>query len=160
MTNTLFLSGLEVVRIESQANFINIGERTNVAGSIQFKRAIQEKDYVKAIAIAREQVESGSVILDINMDDALIEGVEAMRTFLNLLAAEPDISRVPLMIDSSKWEIIEAGLQCAQGKCIVNSLSLKDGDELFIERAKLARKYGAAVVVMAFDEHGQADHLR
>ncbi len=157
MTNTLFLSGLEVVRIESQANFINIGERTNVAGSIQFKRAIQEKDYVKAIAIAREQVESGSVILDINMDDALIDGVEAMRTFLNLLAAEPDISRVPLMIDSSKWEIIEAGLQCAQGKCIVNSLSLKDGDELFIERAKLTRKYGAAVVVMAFDEHGQAD---
>jgi 5-methyltetrahydrofolate--homocysteine methyltransferase len=157
MNNTLFLSGLEVVRIESKANFINIGERTNVAGSIQFKRAIQEKDFVKAIAIAREQVESGSVILDINMDDALIDGVEAMCTFLNLLAAEPDISRVPLMIDSSKWEIIEAGLQCAQGKCIVNSLSLKDGEELFLERAKLTRKYGAAVVVMAFDEEGQAD---
>jgi len=157
MNNTLFLSGLEVVRIETKSNFINIGERTNVAGSIQFKRAIQEKDFVKAIAIAREQVESGSVILDINMDDALIDGLEAMRTFLNLLAAEPDISRVPLMIDSSKWEIIEAGLQCAQGKCIVNSLSLKDGEELFLERAKLTRKYGAAVVVMAFDEEGQAD---
>ncbi len=157
MNNTLFLSGLEVVRIEAKSNFINIGERTNVAGSIQFKKAIQEKDYVKAIAIAREQVESGSVILDINMDDALIDGIEAMRIFLNLLAAEPDISKVPLMIDSSKWEIIEAGLQCAQGKCIVNSLSLKDGEELFVERAKLTRKYGAAVVVMAFDEHGQAD---
>jgi 5-methyltetrahydrofolate--homocysteine methyltransferase len=157
MHNTLFLSGLEVVRIEAQSNFINVGERTNVAGSIQFKKAIQEKDYNKAIAIAREQVESGSVILDINMDDALIDGVEAMRTFCNLLAAEPDISRVPLMIDSSKWEIIEAGLQCAQGKCIVNSLSLKDGNEAFIEKAKLVKKYGAAIVVMAFDEHGQAD---
>ena len=157
MNNPLYLSGLEVVRIESQSNFINIGERTNVAGSIQFKRAIQEKNYGRAIAIAREQVESGSVILDINMDDALIDGIEAMRIFLNLLAAEPDISRVPLMIDSSKWEIIEAGLQCAQGKCIVNSISLKDGETLFIERAKLTRKYGAAVVVMAFDEHGQAD---
>jgi 5-methyltetrahydrofolate--homocysteine methyltransferase len=157
MHNTLFLSGLEVVRIEAQSNFINVGERTNVAGSIQFKKAIQEKDYNKAIAIAREQVESGSVILDINMDEALIDGIEAMRTFCNLLAAEPDISRVPLMIDSSKWEIIEAGLQCAQGKCIVNSLSLKDGDEAFIEKAKLVKKYGAAMVIMAFDEHGQAD---
>ena len=157
MHNILFLSGLEVVRIEAQSNFINVGERTNVAGSIQFKKAIQEKDYNKAIAIAREQVESGSVILDINMDEALIDGVEAMRTFCNLLAAEPDISRVPLMIDSSKWEIIEAGLQCAQGKCIVNSLSLKDGDKAFIEKAKLVKKYGAAMVIMAFDEHGQAD---
>lgn len=156
---TLFLSGLEIVRIQRESNFINVGERTNVAGSIQFKKAIQEKDYLKALAIAREQVEAGSAVLDINMDDALIEGVEAMTTFLNLIASEPDIARVPLMIDSSKWEIIEAGLQCVQGKCVVNSLSLKDGEELFIHRANLLRKYGAAVIVMAFDENGQADTL-
>lgn len=156
---TLFLSGLEIVRIQRESNFINVGERTNVAGSIQFKKAIQEKDYLKALAIAREQVEAGSAVLDINMDDALIEGVEAMTTFLNLIASEPDIARVPLMIDSSKWEIIEAGLQCVQGKCVVNSLSLKDGEELFLHRANLLRKYGAAVIVMAFDENGQADTL-
>jgi len=156
---TLFLSGLEIVRIQRESNFINVGERTNVAGSIQFKKAIQDKDYLKALAIAREQVEAGSAVLDINMDDALIEGVEAMTTFLNLIASEPDIARVPLMIDSSKWEIIEAGLQCVQGKCVVNSLSLKDGEELFIHRANLLRKYGAAVIVMAFDENGQADTL-
>lgn len=151
------LSGLEPLVVTPESNFINIGERTNVAGSRKFLRLIKEEQYDEALSVARDQVEGGAQIIDINMDDGLIDGKEAMNNFLNLIAAEPDISRVPIMIDSSKWEIIEAGLQCAQGKCVVNSISLKEGEEKFIEEAKLIKRYGAAVVVMAFDTDGQAD---
>jgi 5-methyltetrahydrofolate--homocysteine methyltransferase len=151
------LSGLEPLIVTPESNFINIGERTNVAGSRKFLRLIKEENYDEALSVARDQVEGGAQIIDINMDDGLIDGKEAMINFLNLIAAEPDISRVPVMIDSSKWEIIEAGLQCAQGKCVVNSISLKEGEEKFIQEAKLIKRYGAAVVVMAFDEKGQAD---
>lgn len=151
------LSGLEPLEITPESNFINIGERTNVAGSRKFLRLIKDDNYDEALSIARDQVESGAQVIDINMDDGLIDGKEAMVKFLNLIASEPDISRVPIMIDSSKWEIIEAGLQCVQGKCIVNSISLKEGEENFIYQAKKIKQYGAAVVVMAFDEEGQAD---
>ena len=151
------LSGLEPLVVTPESNFINIGERTNVAGSRKFLRLIKEEQYDEALSVARDQVEGGAQIIDINMDDGLIDGKEAMINFLNLIAAEPDISRVPIMIDSSKWEIIEAGLQCAQGKCVVNSISLKEGEEKFIEEAKLIKRYGASVVVMAFDTDGQAD---
>ena len=151
------ISGLEPLTIRPDSNFINIGERTNVSGSRKFLRLIKEGAFEEAIEIARKQVEGGAQIIDINMDDGLIEGKEAMTTFLNLLAAEPDISRVPIMIDSSKWEIIEAGLKCIQGKGVVNSISLKDGEDKFIFQASEIMKYGAAVVVMAFDETGQAD---
>ncbi|MEO0339408.1 MAG: methionine synthase, partial [Bacteroidota bacterium] len=157
--NTLKLSGLDPLVIRPESNLTNIGERTNVAGSRKFLRLIQEEQYETALDIARDQVEGGAQILDVNMDDGLLDGVECMTTFLNLIAAEPDISRIPIMIDSSKWEIIEAGLKCVQGKCIVNSISLKDGNTRFIEQAKKIRSYGAATVVMAFDEKGQADTL-
>lgn len=153
----LQLSGLEPLTIFPNSNFINIGERTNVAGSKIFLNLIKNGNFEKALDIAREQVEGGSQILDINMDDGLIEGKEAMVTFLRLIAAEPDICRIPLMIDSSKWEILEAGLKNVQGKCIVNSISLKGGEEEFINQAKKIKRYGAATIVMAFDEKGQAD---
>ena len=137
--------------------FINVGERTNVTGSAKFKKLIVEGDYSAALSVARQQVEAGAQVIDINMDEGLLDSVVAMRTFLNLLAAEPDIARVPIMVDSSKWEVIEAGLKCVQGKCIVNSISMKEGEAKFIEQAKACLRYGAAVVVMAFDEVGQAD---
>ena len=154
----LKLSGLEPLVVTPESNFINIGERTNVAGSKKFLRLIKEENFEEALDIARHQVEGGAQIIDINMDDGLIDGKEAMVKFLNLIMAEPDIARVPIMIDSSKWEIIEAGLQVVQGKCVVNSISLKEGKEQFIDQAKLIRRYGAAVIVMAFDEVGQADN--
>ena len=141
------------------AQFINVGERTNVAGSAKFKKLIYDGDYDAALSIARQQVENGAQVIDINMDDAMLDAKEAMVTFLNLIAAEPDISRVPIMIDSSKWEVIEAGLKCVQGKAIVNSISMKEGKDPFVEQAKKVRRYGAAVVVMAFDEQGQADTI-
>lgn len=151
------LSGLERLEIRPEINFINVGERTNVSGSARFARLIREGQYEAALAVARDQVENGAQIIDINMDDALLDGTAAMRTFLNLIATEPDIARVPLMIDSSKWEILLAGLKCVQGKSIVNSISLKEGEARFVEQAKLIQRFGAAVVVMAFDEQGQAD---
>ncbi|MGM0932754.1 MAG: vitamin B12 dependent-methionine synthase activation domain-containing protein [Bacteroidota bacterium] len=154
----LRLSGLEPLIITPESNFINVGERTNVAGSKKFLRLIKEEKFEEALVVAREQVENGAQIIDINMDDGLIEGKEAMVKFLNLIVAEPDIARVPIMIDSSKWEIIEAGLQVVQGKCVVNSISLKEGEAEFIEHAKRIKRYGAAVIVMAFDEVGQADN--
>ncbi len=153
----LTLSGLEPLVVRPESNFINIGERTNVTGSKKFSRLIQDEKYDEALSVARQQVESGAQILDINMDDALLDGVYAMTTFINLLQAEPDIAKIPMMIDSSKFEIIEAGLKCVQGKCIVNSISLKEGEEKFIEQARICRNFGAAVIVMAFDEQGQAD---
>ena len=155
----LKLSGLEPLVVTPDSNFINVGERTNVAGSRKFLRLIKDENFEEALSIARHQVDGGAQIIDINMDDGLIDGKEAMVTFLNLVIAEPDISRVPIMIDSSKWEIIEAGLQVVQGKCVVNSISLKEGEAEFIRQAKLIKRYGAAVVVMAFDEVGQADNL-
>ncbi|THF55358.1 MAG: methionine synthase, partial [Methylophaga nitratireducenticrescens] len=151
------LSGLEPLTITPESLFVNIGERTNVTGSIRFAKLIKEGDYDTALEVARQQVENGAQIIDINMDEGMLDSQDAMVTFLNLVAAEPDISRVPIMIDSSKWEIIEAGLKCIQGKGIVNSISLKEGEAKFIEQAKLVRRYGAAVIVMAFDEDGQAD---
>ncbi|AVR45493.1 methionine synthase [Christiangramia fulva] len=154
----LKLSGLEPLIITPESNFVNVGERTNVAGSRKFLRLIKEEKFEEALDVAREQVEGGAQIIDVNMDDGLIEGKEAMVKFLNLMVAEPDIARVPIMIDSSKWEIIEAGLQVVQGKCVVNSISLKEGEEEFIKHAKKIRRYGAAVIVMAFDEVGQADN--
>ncbi|MGB2475269.1 MAG: methionine synthase [Flavobacteriaceae bacterium] len=156
----LKLSGLESLVITPESNFINIGERTNVTGSRRFLRLIEQGDYATAIEIARDQVEGGAQILDVNMDEGMIDGVKAMTTFLNLLAAEPDISRIPIMIDSSKWDIIEAGLKVVQGKCVVNSISLKEGEENFIHQAQTIRRFGAAVIVMAFDEKGQADTLK
>ena len=152
------LSGLEPLVLNENSNFINVGERTNVAGSRKFLRLIKEEKFDEALAIARHQVDGGAQIIDINFDDGLIDGKEAMIRFLNLIAAEPDICRVPIMIDSSKWEIINAGLQVVQGKCIVNSISLKEGEEKFIWEAKQIKRYGAAVIVMAFDEVGQADN--
>ncbi len=158
-TPHLMLSGLEALHVTPQTNFVNIGERTNVTGSRKFLRLIQAGDFNAAVEIAREQVLGGAQIIDVNMDEGMIDGVEAMTTFLNLIAAEPDIARVPVMIDSSKWEIIEAGLKVVQGKCVVNSISLKEGEAEFIATAKKIRRYGSAVVVMAFDEKGQADTL-
>ena len=155
----LRLSGLEPLTIRPESNFVNVGERTNVTGSKKFARLIRENKYEEALSVARQQVENGAQVLDVNMDDALLDGVKAMTTFLNLLQAEPDIAKIPIMIDSSKFEIIEAGLKCVQGKCIVNSISLKEGEQKFIEQAFTCRAYGAAVVVMAFDENGQADTL-
>ncbi|WP_411030223.1 methionine synthase [Spongiimicrobium sp. 3-5] len=154
----LKLSGLEPLVVTPESNFVNVGERTNVAGSKKFLRLIKEEKFEEALDIARDQVDGGAQIIDINMDDGLIDGKEAMVRFLNLIVAEPDIARVPIMIDSSKWDIIEAGLQVVQGKCIVNSISLKEGEAQFKEQAKLIKRYGAAVIVMAFDEVGQADN--
>lgn len=156
----LKLSGLEPLVVTPETNFINVGERTNVAGSKKFLRLIKEERFEEALDVARDQVEGGAQIIDINMDDGLIDGKEAMVKFLNLIIAEPDISRVPIMIDSSKWDIIEAGLQVVQGKCVVNSISLKEGEAEFIHHAKLIKRYGAAVIVMAFDEVGQADNYQ
>src|SRR5210317_48595 len=153
------LSGLEPLVMNENSNFINVGERTNVAGSRKFLRLIKEEKFDEALDIARHQVDGGAQIIDINMDDGLIDGKEAMVRFMNLIAAEPDIARVPIMIDSSKWEIIEAGLQVAQGKCVVNSISLKEGEAEFIRQSKLIKRYGAAVIIMAFDEVGQADNF-
>src|ERR687886_2551202 len=155
----LRLSGLEPLIVRPESNFVNIGERCNVPGSKKFPRLIRENKYEEALSVARQQVENGAQILDVNMDDALLDGVKAMTTFLNLLQSEPDIARIPIMIDSSKFEIIEAGLKCVQGKCIVNSISLKEGEQKFIEQAIICQSYGASVVVMAFDEGGQADTL-
>lgn len=153
----LWLSGLELLEQTPEINFINVGERCNVAGSRKFLRLINEKKYEEALSIARKQVEDGALVIDVNMDDGLLDAKEEMTVFLNLVMSEPDIARVPLMIDSSKWEVIEAGLKCLQGKSIVNSISLKEGEEKFIEHARLIKKLGAATVVMAFDEKGQAD---
>lgn len=153
----LWLSGLELLEQTPEMNFINVGERCNVAGSRKFLRLINEKKYEEALSIARKQVEDGALVIDVNMDDGLLDAREEMTTFLNLVMSEPDIARVPIMIDSSKWEVIEAGLKCLQGKSIVNSISLKEGEEKFIEHARLIKKLGAATVVMAFDEKGQAD---
>jgi len=151
------LSGLEPFNITPESLYVNVGERTNVTGSARFAKLVKEGDYDTALDVARQQVESGAPIIDINMDEGMLDSKEAMVTFLNLIASEPDISRVPIMIDSSKWEVIEAGLKCIQGKGIVNSISMKEGEQKFIEQAKLVRRYGAAVIVMAFDEMGQAD---
>ena len=151
------LSGLEALTIEEDSLFVNVGERTNVTGSAMFKRLIVEENYDQAIAVALQQVENGAQIIDINMDEGMLDSKTAMVRFLNLIAGEPDIAKVPIMIDSSKWDIIEAGLQCIQGKGIVNSISLKEGEENFRMQAELLRRYGAAVIVMAFDEEGQAD---
>lgn len=155
----LRLSGLEPLVVRPEMNFVNVGERTNVTGSKKFARLIRENKYEEALSVARQQVENGAQILDINMDDALLDGVQAMTTFVNLLQAEPDIAKIPIMLDSSKFAIIEAGLKCIQGKCIVNSISLKEGEEKFIEQAEICHSYGASVIVMAFDETGQADTL-
>lgn len=153
----LRLSGLEPLVIRPETNFVNVGERTNVTGSKKFARLIREGHFEEALSVARQQVENGAQILDVNMDDAMLDGVNAMTTFLNLLQSEPDIAKIPIMIDSSKFEIIEAGLKCVQGRCIVNSISMKEGEEKFIEQAFTCKAYGAAVIVMAFDEVGQAD---
>ena len=153
----LRLSGLEPLIIRPETNFVNIGERTNVTGSKKFARLIRENKYEEALSVARQQVENGAQILDVNMDDALLDGVKAMTSFINLLQSEPDIAKIPLMIDSSKFEIIEAGLKCVQGKCIVNSISMKEGEEKFIEQAIICKSFGAAAIIMAFDEKGQAD---
>ena len=156
-SRTLTLSGLEPFELKSNMPFINVGERTNVTGSRKFLRLIKEGNYTDAVEIAREQVEGGAQIIDVNMDEGMLDGKEAMVKFLNLIQAEPDIAKLPIMIDSSKWEILVAGLKSVQGKCIVNSISLKEGEDVFIEQAKTIKKFGAATIVMAFDERGQAD---
>ena len=156
----LKLSGLEPLVISPETNFVNIGERTNVTGSRKFLRLIKDEKYEEALTVARDQVEGGAQILDVNMDEGMLDGVYAMTTFLNLIASEPDIARVPVMIDSSKWDIIEAGLKVVQGKSVVNSISLKEGETTFVAHAKLIKRYGAAVIVMAFDENGQADNYQ
>ena len=157
LPDNLWLSGLELLEVKSENNFINVGERCNVGGSRKFLRLINEKKYDEALSIARQQVEDGAQIIDINMDDGLLDAEKEMTTFLNLIASEPEIARVPVMIDSSKWDVIVAGLKCMQGKSIVNSISLKEGEEKFLEHARTIKRYGAAAVVMAFDEQGQAD---
>jgi len=153
----LQLSGLEPVVISSNSNFVNIGERTNVTGSARFLKLIKEDKFDEALEVALDQVRGGAQVIDVNMDEGMLDSKAAMVKFLNLMAAEPEISRIPVMIDSSKWEVIEAGLKCLQGKGIVNSISMKAGIEEFKRQAKLVRRYGAAAVVMAFDELGQAD---
>lgn len=156
----LWLSGLELLEVSPEINFVNVGERCNVAGSRKFLRLINEKKYDEALSIARKQVEDGALVIDVNMDDGLLDAAQEMTTFLNLVASEPEIARVPIMIDSSKWEVIRAGLKCVQGKCIVNSISLKEGEEVFMAHAREVKQLGAAVIVMAFDEKGQADTYR
>lgn len=158
-SHELQLSGLEPLLVNKTTGFINIGERTNVTGSRKFARLIKEENYDEALSVAREQVENGAQVIDINVDEGMLDSEKVMHEFINLIASEPEISKVPLMIDSSKWSVIESGLRCSQGKCIVNSISLKEGEELFKQRAKKILQYGAATVVMAFDEKGQADSL-
>ncbi|MDZ4361476.1 MAG: dihydropteroate synthase, partial [Variovorax sp.] len=153
----MLLSGLEPLRIGEESLFVNVGERTNVTGSKAFARMILEGRFEDALAVARQQVENGAQIIDVNMDEAMLDSKAAMVRFLNLIAGEPDIARVPVMVDSSKWEVIEAGLRCVQGKGIVNSISMKEGVDEFKRQARLVKRYGAAAVVMAFDEKGQAD---
>ena len=153
----LRLAGLEPLTIDADSLFVNVGERTNVTGSKAFARMILNGQYEEALAVARQQVENGAQVIDVNMDEAMLDSKAAMVRFLNLMASEPDIARVPVMVDSSKWEVIEAGLRCLQGKGIVNSISMKEGVEQFKQHAKLVKRYGAAAVVMAFDEQGQAD---
>src|SRR6185436_12197607 len=155
----LRLAGLEPLNIDDQSLFVNVGERTNVTGSKAFARLILAGDFAGALVVARQQVENGAQVIDVNMDEAMLDSEKAMSTFLSLVAAEPDIARVPIMIDSSKWSVIEAGLKCVQGKAIVNSISMKEGEAEFLRQAGLCRQYGAAAVVMAFDEKGQADTL-
>ena len=155
--NTLKLSGLEAVEITKQSNFVNIGERTNVTGSAKFLKLIKEDKFDEALEVALDQVRGGAQVIDVNMDEGMLDSEAAMVKFLNLMASEPEIARVPVMVDSSKWHVIEAGLKCLQGKGIVNSISMKAGVEEFVRQAKLVKRYGAAVVVMAFDEDGQAD---
>jgi 5-methyltetrahydrofolate--homocysteine methyltransferase len=157
LNNFTQFSGLEPLTIRPDSNFVNVGERCNVTGSARFAELIKKEDYEKALEVARSQVENGAQILDINMDEGLLDSANAMQTFLNLIATEPEISKVPIMIDSSKWSVIEAGLKCVQGKCVINSISMKEGEKIFKEQARLARRYGAAVIVMAFDEKGQAE---
>jgi len=147
------------LNISDESLFVNVGERTNVSGSRAFARMILAGDYQEGLAVARQQVEQRRQVIDVNMDEAMLDSHKAMTTFLHLIGSEPDISRVPVMVDSSKWSVIEAGLKCVQGKCVVNSISLKEGEEEFVRHARLARRYGAAVIVMAFDEKGQADSL-
>ncbi|MDX6358243.1 MAG: 5-methyltetrahydrofolate--homocysteine methyltransferase, partial [Nocardioidaceae bacterium] len=159
IASAMRLSGLEPVTITEESLFVNVGERTNITGSARFRKLIKDGDYDTALTVAAQQVEAGAQVIDVNMDEGMIDGVAAMDRFLKLIASEPDISRVPVMVDSSKWEVIEAGLKCVQGKPIVNSISMKEGEESFIEHARLCRRYGAAAVVMAFDEDGQADNL-
>src|ERR1700751_5856121 len=154
---TLRLSGLEALKITPEFGFAVIGERTNITGSPKFSKLILGDDFDGALAVARQQVQGGANILDVNMDEAMIDSEAAMTRFLNLIASEPEIARIPIMIDSSKWSVIEAGLKCVQGKAVVNSISLKNGEEEFLRQARLVRRYGAAVIVMAFDEKGQAD---
>src|SRR5215471_4672647 len=153
------LAGLEPLDIGDDSLFVNVGERTNVTGSRAFAKLVLAGDFAGAVEVARQQVANGAQIIDVNMDEAMLDSKAAMVKFLNLIAAEPDIARVPVMIDSSKWEVIEAGLKCVQGKAVVNSISLKEGEAEFLRQAKLIRRYGAASVVMAFDEKGQADTL-
>ena len=155
-SQTMWLSGLELLDVTPDIRFVNVGERCNVAGSRKFLRLINEKNYDEAVSIARKQVADGALVIDVNMDDGLLDAREEMRTFLNIIASEPDIAKVPVMIDSSKWDVITAGLQCVQGKAIVNSISLKEGEEVFLSHARDVMRYGAAVVVMCFDEKGQA----
>src|SRR5919107_762164 len=159
MTDTrhMRLSGLEPLNVGDDSLFVNIGERSNVTGSKAFARLVLAGDYSGALAVARQQVENGAQVIDVNMDEAMLDSEQAMGTFLRLVAVEPDIARVPVMIDSSKWSVFEAGLKCVQGKPIVNSISMKEGEAEFLRQARLCRQYGAAVVVMAFDEVGQAD---
>src|SRR5947209_4551264 len=159
MSRPMRLAGLEPLTIDDDTLFVNVGERTNVTGSRAFAKLILAGDYAGAVEVARQQVQNGAQIIDVNMDEAMLDSKAAMVRFLTLIASEPDIARVPIMIDSSKWEVIEAGLKCVQGKPIVNSISLKEGEAEFVRQAKLVKRYGAAVVVMAFDEKGQADTL-
>src|SRR6266567_2539499 len=159
MTRPMRLAGLEPLTIDDDSLFVNVGERTNVTGSRAFAKLVLAGDYAGAVEVARQQVQNGAQMIDVNMDEAMLDSKAAMVRFLHLIAGEPDIARVPVMIDSSKWAVIEAGLKCVQGKPVVNSISMKEGEEKFLEQARLCRKYGAAVVVMAFDEDGQADNL-
>src|SRR5262249_21936660 len=157
MPRRLQLSGLEAFALTPDIPFVNIGERTNVTGSARFRKLVTAGDYAAALQVARDQVENGAQVIDVNMDEGLLDSENAMVTFLNLVASEPDIARVPAMVDSSKFHVIEAGLKCTKGKPIVNSISMKEGEDKFIHEATIARRHGAAVVVMAFDETGQAD---
>src|SRR3989441_7163989 len=158
-TNALQLSGLEPLRITPEFGFAVIGERTNITGSPKFSKLILSGDFEGALAVARQQVAGGANLLDVNMDEAMIDSEAAMARFLNLIGSEPEIARIPIMIDSSKWSVIEAGLKCVQGKAVVNSISLKNGEEEFLRQARLVRRYGGAWIVMAFDEQGQADNF-